>query len=158
VDLDRARELVGTAHNAAKQTLIELRDLARGILPPVLDSGLDDALGTLAARSPIAVSLAVSVPVRPPVAVETIAYFCVAELLTNVVKHSGADRAGVRVTQAGDRLVVVVSDAGAGGASATAGGGLRGLADRIGAVDGNLLINSPAGGPTVVTVELPCGS
>ena len=158
VDLDRVRELVGTAHRSAKQTLVELRDLARGILPPVLDSGLDDALGTLAARSPIAVSLGVDVPVRPPAAVEAIAYFCVAELLTNVVKHSGADRAEVRVTQAGDRLVVAVSDPGHGGASATAGGGLRGLADRVGAVDGNLLINSPAGGPTVVTVELPCGS
>lgn len=158
VDLDRVRELVGTAHQSAKQTLVELRDLARGILPPVLDSGLDDALGTLAARCPVAVSLDVVVPVRPPAAVAAIAYFCVAELLTNVVKHSGADRADVRVTQAGDQLVVAVSDPGHGGASATAGGGLRGLAGRIGAVDGNLLINSPDGGPTVVTVELPCGS
>jgi signal transduction histidine kinase len=157
VDADpRSRELVGSAHRNAKEALTELRDLARGIHPPVLDSGLDTALATLAARSPVPVDLAVDLTGRPTPAVETIAYFCVAELLTNVAKHSGATRATVTVGQRDGVLYLRVGDDGAGGARP--GGGLTGLADRARTVDGRLEISSPVGGPTVVTVELPCGS
>lgn len=152
----QARELVGSAHRDAKAALVELRDLVRGIHPPILDSGLDAALATLAARSPVAVDLTVTVPARPSAAVETIAYFCVAELLTNVAKHSGAPSAVVGVEERGGRLRIRVTDSGRGGAQAR--GGLAGLADRVRTVDGRLDIDSPAGGPTVVTVELPCAS
>ncbi|GGR51443.1 histidine kinase [Actinoplanes ianthinogenes] len=156
IDADpQARELVGTAHRDAKAALVELRDLVRGIHPPILDSGLDAALGTLAARSPVPVELTVDLTDRPPPAVETIAYFCVAELLTNVVKHSGAPCAVVVVEQSGGRLRLRVTDHGRGGAQLR--GGLAGLFDRVRTVDGHLDVSSPVGGPTVVTVELPCG-
>ncbi|WP_436528861.1 sensor histidine kinase [Actinoplanes sp. HUAS TT8] len=152
----QARDLVGSAHRDAKAALVELRDLVRGIHPPILDNGLDAALATLAARSAVPVELTVAVPRRPSPPVETIAYFCVAELLTNVAKHSGAARAVVQVEQDDARLRLRVTDHGRGGA--TPRGGLAGLADRVRTVDGRLGISSPAGGPTVVTVELPCGS
>ncbi|BCY11875.1 sensor histidine kinase [Actinoplanes sp. L3-i22] len=150
------RDLVGSAHRDAKAALVELRDLVRGIHPPILDSGLDVALATLAARSSMQVDLTVAIDYRPAPAVETIAYFCVAELLTNVAKHSGASRAVVDVEQVGGRLWLRVTDHGRGGAQPR--GGLAGLADRVRTVDGRLDISSPAGGPTVVTVELPCVS
>ncbi|MBB4741472.1 signal transduction histidine kinase [Actinoplanes octamycinicus] len=152
----QARELVGSAHRDAKAALVELRDLVRGIHPPILDSGLPDALRTLAAGSPVPVELAVTLTARPDPAVETIAYFCAAELLTNVAKHSGAARAEIVVEEAGGRLWLRVTDHGRGGARPR--GGLAGLADRARTVDGHLAIDSPPGGPTVVTVELPCGS
>jgi signal transduction histidine kinase len=154
-DLDRARELVATAHRGAKEALAELRDLVRGLHPPVLDNGLGDALATLTATSPIPTSLAVDLPSRPAPAIETIAYFCVAELLTNAAKHSGASQVAVDAHAGGDRLRVRVADNGAGGARFGVVGGLSGLTERVSTVDGRIAIDSPDGGPTVVVVDLP---
>jgi len=154
LDVHAARELVDAAHRGAKDALAELRDLARGIHPPVLDNGLADALATLAAGSAIPVELATDIPVRPTPAIETIAYFCAAELLANAAKHSRAGRIGLRATGRGGTLVLSVTDDGAGGAD-PGGGGLSGLAQRVSTVDGRLEIASPAGGPTRVTVRLP---
>jgi signal transduction histidine kinase len=155
--LTRARQLVDAAHREAKGTIVDLRDLARGIHPPALDNGLPDALATLTARCPIPVSLHVALEQRPSAAVETIVYFCTAELLTNVVKHSGARRASVNVVRGEHRLVVRVEDDGAGGAATGRGGGsgLLGLIDRVATVDGTLDIVSPDGGPTTMTIEIP---
>jgi signal transduction histidine kinase len=150
-----ALELIDAAHRHAKETLVELRDIARGIHPPALDVGLDAALATLVARSVVPAVLNVDVPVRPTDAIETIAYFSVAELLANVAKHSRARRAGVEVTARNGRLRVEVTDDGTGGARPGPGSGLSGLADRVRAVDGHLSVTSPPGGPTVITVELP---
>jgi signal transduction histidine kinase len=155
LDLDQARELVQAAHRNAKEALTELRDLARGIHPPVLDSGLEEALASLAGRSAVPVSMHVHVPRRPSPAIETIAYFCTAELLTNVAKHGHAARALVHVGESGGVLRLTVADDGTGGASVDGGSGLAGLVERVGAVDGTLRVSSPPGGPTVVTVELP---
>ena len=154
-DLERAQELVDAAHHSAKQAIIELRDLARGIHPPVLDHGLGTALTTLAARSAVPVELLIDLPERPSAAIETIAYFCAAELLTNVAKHSGARHATLEVVHVPGLLRVRVSDDGSGGARVEARGGLAGLAERVRTVDGRLQLSSPPGGPTVVTVELP---
>ena len=154
-DIDRAFELVDTAHRTAREAITELRDLARGIHPPILDRGLDAALATLAARSAVPVDLIVDVPQRPSPAIETIAYFCAAELVANVAKHSGAQRATLEVVHVPGLLRVRVSDDGCGGAHLAAGSGLTGLADRVRTVDGRLDISSPRSGPTVVTAELP---
>jgi signal transduction histidine kinase len=153
--LERVLELVDAAHVGAKEAISELRDLARGILPPVLDDGLGTALSTLAARSDVPVDLTVDLPERPSAAIETIAYFCAAELLTNVAKHSGARHAVLRVATGPGLVRVCVSDDGSGGARVEARGGLAGLADRVRTVDGTLQITSPPGGPTVIAVELP---
>jgi signal transduction histidine kinase len=158
-DPEGARRLVAEAHEDAKRALVELRDLARGIYPAVLrDRGLDAALSALAARSPVPVSLEVHVEPRPESAIEAVAYFMVAEALTNVARHSGARRAGVSARRAGDRLVVQVTDDGRGGADPARGSGLAGLRDRVKAVDGVLEVTSREGGPTVVRAELPCAS
>ncbi len=154
-DIDRAFELVDAAQRTAREAIAELRDLARGIHPPVLDRGLEAALATLAARSMVPVDLVVDVPQRPSPAIETIAYFCTAELLANVAKHSSAPRATVEVVHVPGLLRLRVSDAGRGGARPVDGSGLAGLAERVRTVDGQLDISSPRGGPTVVTVELP---
>ena len=154
-DLDRVLELVVAAHRGAKEAITELRDLARGIHPPVLDQGLGIALTTLAARSDLPVELAIDLPERPSAAIETIAYFCAAELLTNVTKHSGARHATLKAGHVPGLLRVRVSDDGCGGARIEERGGLAGLAERIRTVDGRLQVSSPPGGPTVVTVELP---
>jgi signal transduction histidine kinase len=154
-ELSRALELVDTAQQTAMEALAELRDLARGIHPPVLDSGLDQALASLAARSAVPVELVVDMPQRPSQTLEAIAYFCAAELLANVAKHSGARHATVEAVHVPGMLRLRVSDDGAGGARMDGGSGLRGLADRVRTVDGRLDIGSPRGGPTVVTVELP---
>ncbi len=154
-DLDRVLELVDAAHRGAKEAIAELRDLARGIHPSVLDHGLGTALTTLAARSDVPVELVVALPERPSAAIETIAYFCAAELLSNVAKHSGARHATLEAVQVGALLRVRVSDDGSGGARLEKRGGLAGLAERIRTVDGKLQVSSPPGGPTVVTVELP---
>jgi signal transduction histidine kinase len=154
-NLSRTRELADAAQRNAKDALAELRDLARGIHPPVLDAGLGTALATLVTASTIPVRVAVDVPDRPSPSIETMAYFCVAELLANVAKHSGAGRASVQVTMGHGRLLVTVTDDGNGGARVGAGGGLAGLVERVGTVDGEVHVDSPAGGPTVVRVELP---
>jgi signal transduction histidine kinase len=153
-----ATALVGQAHEEAKRALAELRDLARGIHPAVLeDRGLDAAISALAARSPVPVEVDVTTG-RLPGPVESAAYFVVAEALTNAAKHARAAEIGVRIARHRDLLIVEVIDDGAGGADPARGTGLRGLADRVGAVDGHLTIISPAGGPTVIRAELPCGS
>jgi signal transduction histidine kinase len=154
-DAAAVRELVDAAHRGAKDALIELRGLARGIHPPALDSGLADALATLAADSAIPVELSVSIPVRPSPAIETIAYFCAAELLANAAKHSSAHRIEIRAAERPGMLLLRVSDDGAGGADPALGSGLAGLAQRVAVVDGQLDIASPPGGPTVITVGLP---
>jgi hypothetical protein len=154
-DLDRAAELVDAAHRSAIEAITELRVLARGIHPPVLDKGLADALATLAARSAVPVDLVTDIGDRPSAAIETIAYFCAAELLANVAKHSGARRAALEAVHVPGLLRLRVADDGRGGARLDSGGGLRGLAERIRTVDGVMEISSPRGGPTVVTVELP---
>jgi signal transduction histidine kinase len=154
-DLPRVLELVVAAQNGATVAITELRDLARGIHPPVLDQGLGPALATLAARSHVPVDLTVDVPERPSAAIETIAYFCAAELLTNIAKHGNARHATLATVHAGGVLRVAVSDDGTGGARLDGRGGLSGLLERVGTVDGKLWISSPPGGPTSVTVELP---
>ena len=154
-DLDRVLELVAAAHRGAREAVTELRDLCRGIHPPVLDQGLGIALTTLAARSDLPVDLAIDLPERQSAAIETIAYFCAAELLTNVTKHSGARHATLEAVHLPGLLRLRVSDDGRGGAHVEAHGGLAGLTERIRAVDGTLRLSSPPGGPTVITVELP---
>ena len=160
-DPEGARELLDEAHNEAKLALTELRDLARGLHPAVLtDRGLDAALSGLAARAPIPVVVEVDPAAgdKPVPVVDAIAYFVVAEALTNVAKHAHATRAAVVVRRLDGMLRVVVSDDGVGGADPALGTGLRGLADRVSGVDGRLHVDSPRGGPTVLTVELPCAS
>lgn len=139
--------LVVAAHRGAKEAVTELRDLARGIHPPVLDQGLGIALTTLAARSDLPVELVIDLPERPSAAIETIAYFCAAELLTNVTKHSGAQHATLEAAHMPGLLRVRVSDDGCGGARVEADGGLAGLAERIKTVDGRLQLSSPPGRP-----------
>ena len=156
-DTEEAAELVRVAHEDAKQALVEVRDLARGIHPAVLtDRGLDAALSALAARSPVPVSLATEIGERPPEAVEAAAYFVVSEALANVARHSGAERAAVSVVRAGRILVVEVRDDGKGGASPNGGSGLVGLEERVGALGGTLVVESPPGGPTSITAVIPC--
>jgi len=154
-DLERVLELVDAAHRGAKEAITELRDLARGIHPPVLDHGLGTALTTLAAGSDPPVELVVDLSERPSAAIETIAYFCAAELLTNVAKHAGARHATLEAAHKGGLLRIRVSDDGCGGARLEQRGGLAGLAERVRTVDGRLQVSSPPRGPTVVTVELP---
>lgn len=157
-DPQAAEVIVGQAHDQAKEVLTELRNLVRGMHPPVLtDRGLDAALSGLAAISPVPVTVRVDVAVRPPASVEAIAYFVVAEALTNVAKHARASRAEVTVARSADLLRVVIADDGIGGAD-PAGQGLSGLASRAAGVDGRLSVSSPAGGPTSIEVLLPCGS
>ena len=152
---DRTLALVGAAHQNAKDTLAELRDLARGIHPPVLDRGLGPALGILAGTSAIPVGLTVALTGRPSPAIEAMAYFCAAELLANATKHSGASRVTVSVREQDSGLALSVADDGDGGARLVPGGGLAGLRERVQTVDGRLEVDSPPGGPTIVTIELP---
>ncbi len=155
-------DLIADAHASSKEALTELRELVRGIHPPALELGLEPALETLTARCSVPVQLRVRLPERPSPAIEAIAYFSVAELLTNVVRHANATGAWVSVLP-GDRrtIVVTVRDNGIGGVVAPvdgalgAGSGLSGLAARARTVDGTLTVRSPAGGPTVVTILLP---
>jgi signal transduction histidine kinase len=158
-DPEGARALVDDAHREAKQALVELRDLARGIHPAVLtDRGLDAALSAVAGRSPVPVRLSIDVGERPDPTIEGIAYFVVCEALANVAKHAGARRASVTVARRGTQLLVEVTDDGHGGADETTGSGLVGLRDRVEGVDGWLHLSSPLGGPTTLLVELPCAS
>jgi signal transduction histidine kinase len=156
-DAGPARTLVSDALANTKDTLVELRDLIRGIRPPALDLGLGPAIQTLADRNPLPVDVSVDLSVRPSIGVETMAYFCVAELLANLSRHSGADEASVLVTGNAKELRIVVRDNGSGGAQPGGGSGLTGLAERLAMLDGRLEILSPLGGPTVVTVVVPAG-
>jgi signal transduction histidine kinase len=158
-DVDGARDLVDQAHAEAKAALTDLRELVRGVHPPVLtDRGLDAALSGLAARCPVPVNMQVDVPVRPKASVEAVAYFLVAETLTNVAKHARASQVNVVVEGHGfpGTLTVVITDDGIGGADKD-GAGLAGLASRVAGVDGSLTVESPSGGPTIISAVLPCG-
>jgi signal transduction histidine kinase len=154
-DGGRAQMLISAAHRNAKETLAELRDLARGIHPPVLDRGIGPALDSLAETSAVPVRLALDIKHRPSPAIEAIAYFCAAELLANVAKHGGADKAEISVTSDREGFGMTVSDDGSGQARLSPGGGLEGLLERVLTVDGQLTIDSPLGGPTRITVSLP---
>ena len=156
-DPEGARELVGEAREEARRALAELRNLARGMRPSLLaERGLGPAVTALAARSPLPASATIDVPRKPPVQVETAAWFVVSEALANAAKHSGAGHAAVWLTAQDGNLQVEVVDDGRGGAD-PAGSGLKGLAQRVEALDGSLQIHSPPGGPTVVRALLPCG-
>ncbi len=155
-DPDAAAAMVDEAHGEVKLALQELRDLARGIHPAVLtDRGLDAALSSVASRCTVPVRVTVDLAERPAAAIEGIAYFTVSELLQNVSKHSGAGSASVEVWRSSDRLLIQVGDNGRGGASLDGGTGMKGLADRLSAVDGLFVVDSPEGGPTTITAELP---
>ena len=154
---EQAQQALAEAHDEAKAALAELRNLVRGLHPAVLeDRGLDAALSGVAARMPIPVRLTVDLPRRPAPTIEAVAYFVVSEGLTNITKHAQASQAEVVVQRAGDRLHVIVSDDGVGGADPLRGTGLAGLAKRAASVDGTFEIASPPGGPTLITVDLPC--
>ncbi len=160
-DPEGAQMLVNEALVDAKLAVSELRDLARGIYPAVLgDRGLDAALSSLAAKSPVPVDVRVNVEPRPPAAVESTAYFIVGESLTNIAKYANATQATVKVWRedrpSGDMVIVEVTDDGDGGAAIRPGGGLSGLADRAATIDGVMTVVSPIGGPTVIRADLPC--
>ncbi|WP_419997124.1 sensor histidine kinase [Streptomyces boninensis] len=155
-DPETAALMVDEAHGEVKLALQELRDLARGIHPAVLtDRGLDAALSSVSSRCTVPVKVNVDLPARPAPAIEGIAYFTVSELLQNVSKHSGAKFAAVDVWRTENRLLMQVTDDGQGGARLDGGTGMAGLAERLGSVDGLFVIDSPPGGPTVITAELP---
>jgi signal transduction histidine kinase len=155
-DPQAAAHMVGDAHGEVKLALQELRDLARGIHPAILtDRGLGPALSALAARCTADVTVSVDLPHRPAQAIEGITYFTVSELLQNISKHSNAHTARIDVWHTENRLLLQATDDGTGGARTTPGSGLAGLADRLDAVDGILILDSPTGGPTTITAELP---
>ncbi|WP_405700255.1 sensor histidine kinase [Streptomyces sp. NBC_01383] len=153
-----AREVIDTAHREAKEAIEELSGLVRGLHPAVLDElGLDAALSGLAARAPLPVRLRVDLPQRLAPAIEAVAYFVVSEALTNVAKHAQeSTRVDVTVTRLGEIMRVVIADDGLGGADPSKGSGLAGLAQRVRSVDGTFRMSSPVGGPTMMSVELPC--
>jgi signal transduction histidine kinase len=154
---EQARQAIAEAHEEAKAALAELRDLIRGLHPAVLeDRGLDAALSGIIARTPLPVRLTVDMDRRPAPVIEAVAYFVVSEGLANIVKHAQATEAAVFVQRSGGRLHVIVTDDGVGGADPARGTGLAGLARRAASVDGTFEIDSPPGGPTLLTVDLPC--
>jgi signal transduction histidine kinase len=153
--LAQASTLIDAARQGVNDALGQLRDLARGVHPPILDQGLDMALSTLAARSPVPVTLSIALPARPSPAIEATAYFCAAELLTNLAKHADATQANIEISTGAGLLRMRVSDDGQGGARVDGAGGLSGLAARLQNVDGTLDIASPPGGPTVVEITVP---
>jgi signal transduction histidine kinase len=155
---DPATLLVREAREGAEQAMGELRDVIRTMYPPILaDRGLDGALAALGARCPVDVSVELGALGKVPAAVEAAAYFVVAEALTNVAKHSEATKASVRVVRDGS-LMIIVADNGFGGVDESQGSGVLGMRRRVAALDGTLTVDSPAGGPTVISVEVPCGS
>ncbi|MFJ5109316.1 sensor histidine kinase [Streptomyces sp. NPDC088551] len=156
-DPARAKALIGKARQSSAEALTELRDLVRGIHPPVLaERGLGDAVKALALRLPVETEVRVELTGRVPAPVESAAYFAVSEALTNVIKHAGADRVWVDVSHIRGMLKIAVTDNGGGGAVIGTGSGLSGLERRLGTFDGVLAVSSPAGGPTMVTMEIPC--
>lgn len=151
-------ELLRDAHEGAEEAMAELREVIRSVYPPILaDRGLDGALTAVATGCGVETRLDIGNVERIPPAVEAVVYFAVAEALTNVTKHSQATAAGVRVSRTADRLSVVITDNGTGGADDRRGTGIAGIRRRVLALDGTVDVESPAGGPTVITVELPCG-
>lgn len=163
---EAARELIDAAHAETKDAITELRRLARGLHPTVLqDRGLDAALSAIVARSPVPVTLDVDLAERCDSQAEAVVYFAVSEAITNIAKHASATRCSVRIDRVGDRVVATITDDGIGGAvvgatgaPAISAGGLAGIRDRAVAAGGSLRVSSPAGGPTVITVEVPCAS
>jgi signal transduction histidine kinase len=156
-DPDAARRLLAEARSTTSAALGDLRSVVRGIHPPVLaDRGLAGALHALALDMPIPVLVEVDLAGRPPAPVESAAYFAAAECLANVGKHSGAERAWIDVGHVDGVLRLVVGDDGRGGADVESGTGLRGVMRRLATFDGTMAVSSPAGGPTVVTMEVPC--
>ena len=153
-----AEELIATASDELAMSLAELRELARGIHPAVLEQGLAAALGALANRAAVATTVSYELSGRMPESVELAAYFVASEALANVAKYSRATHASVRVWRSGPEMSIAIADDGVGGADDSRGSGLRGLADRVEALDGRLRVVSPAGVGTTVTAELPCGS
>jgi signal transduction histidine kinase len=154
---DLALKLLAEARASSGQALSDLRHLIRGIHPPVLaERGLDGAVRALAVSLPLPVDLRIELEGRPPAPVESAAYFAIAEVLANVVKHSAARSAWVQLAYEPGKLVAIIGDDGTGGAVPRAGGGLRGIERRLAAFDGLIAVTSPVGGPTVVTMELPC--
>ncbi|GLY15626.1 hypothetical protein Kisp01_26410 [Kineosporia sp. NBRC 101677] len=156
---ERVGELIGQAHQEARTAMESLRAVLRSVYPPILaDRGLPGALKTLTAGCAVPTRLEMDEVGRLPAAVESVVYFVVAESLTNVARHSGAQAAGVEVRlHPSSGLRLTVTDDGAGAADARRGSGLNGMRDRVRALDGSFQIDSPAGGPTVIQVELPCG-
>ncbi|MET0237853.1 MAG: sensor histidine kinase [Kibdelosporangium sp.] len=158
-DPDAVVPLILKAQNAATDALADLRDVVRSIHPPVLaDRGLGGAVDALAARCPVPCTVSMESVRRLPAAVESAAYFVVAEALTNVAKHSAATQVAVRISMSGDVLTIVVTDDGHGGADEDGGTGLSGIRRRIAAFDGQTSLTSPVGGPTVVTAVIPAGA
>jgi signal transduction histidine kinase len=156
---DEAEKVLEALSQDLGEALVELRELAQGIHPAVLtERGLGPALEVLTARAPLDVELGIELAERLPEPVETAAYYTVSEALANVVKHADASTAAVRVACDGGQIIVEVTDDGAGGADAERGSGLRGLSDRVETLDGELLVDSPPGGGTVVRAELPVRS
>jgi signal transduction histidine kinase len=156
---DAALALLAEARETSARALTELRELVRGVHPPVLaDRGLGDAVRALALDTPLRIETEVCLPSRLPAPIETACYFAVAEVLTNAVKHSGARAARISVTHADDLLRIVVTDFGIGGADASRGSGLVGVEKRLASFDGIMALSSPAGGPTMVVLEVPCAS
>jgi signal transduction histidine kinase len=156
-DPEKARVLLAETRASSAKALHELRDLVRGIHPPVLaDRGIGDAVRSLALDHPLDVEVSADLPARPEPPVESAAYFAVSEILTNAAKHSGASRVWVDMRYEDGMLRISVTDDGRGGATLDGGSGLRGIERRLGTFDGVLALNSPVGGPTIVTLELPC--
>ncbi|WP_420037861.1 sensor histidine kinase [Streptomyces sp. cg28] len=156
-DPAKAKELLAQARQSSADALAELRDLVHGIHPPVLaERGLGDAVRALALRLPVATEVEVDQAGRADAPVESAAYFAISEALTNAVKHAGADRIWVDISHADGHLRVAVTDNGKGGAVIRDGGGLGGVERRLATFDGVLAVSSPAGGPTMVTMEIPC--
>ncbi len=156
-DPSAARALLAEARETSAKALVELRDLVRGIHPPVLaERGLGDAIRALALDLPLPVEVSVELAGRPEAPIESATYFAVSELLTNAVRHANADRVTVDIRYADGRLHAVVCDDGSGGADPARGSGLRGIERRLGTFDGVVVVSSPSGGPTTVTLELPC--
>jgi signal transduction histidine kinase len=157
-DPEAAQATIKSAITATRETLDELRALSRGIAPPILsDRGLAPALAALAGRCTVPVDLDVQTVERFQAAVENAIYFVCAETLTNVAKHSRATVCTVQLTRVGNYLMLTIGDDGVGGAHVAKGHGLAGLADRLRAVDGELTVQSPDGGPTLIVAEVPCG-
>jgi signal transduction histidine kinase len=152
-------ELVAEARETSAAALRDLRDLVRGIHPPVLaERGLPDAIRAIALQSPLAVAVDIELaePLEPPV--EAAVYFAVSELLTNAAKHAEAEHATIRLRPDANRIMVTVGDDGQGGADPERGSGLRGIRRRLATFDATMAISSPAGGPTTVILEIPCAS